>query len=209
MCRASAEDLAAATEARSLRCLIRHHGVVTESFTASRVVELFGAARRAAGLSQRQLAAVAGTSQAAIARYERGSVVPDVRTLARLLEACGFRLVIDLEPASRPGRTGRESAVARPPAIPDDLDDTTDKASGVVELPLRVQWSGPRRSYDLDHRADRKRVYELVLREGTEDDVRRFVRLAHLEDLWDELVLPENVRRAWESQLNERRARRC
>lgn len=136
--------------------------------------------------------------------------MPDVRTLARLLEACGFRLVIDLEPVRRPGRTGRESAVARPPAIPDDLDDSaTDKASGVVELPLRVQWSGPRRTYDLDDRADRKRVYELVLREGTEDDVRRFVRRTDLEDLWDDLVLPENVRSAWETWLSRRRTRRC
>lgn len=144
-----------------------------------------------------------------MARYERGVVVPDVRTLARLLEACGFRLVLDAEPVGR-GRSGHESAVRRPPAIPDDADDpSVEKASGLVELPLRVQWSGPRRSFDLDDRNDRRRVYELVLREGTEDDVRRFIRLADLEDLWDELVLPDHVRAAWESWVNQQRARRC
>lgn len=31
-------------------------------------------------MTQRQLAAVAGTAQAAIARYEGGSVLPDLRT---------------------------------------------------------------------------------------------------------------------------------
>jgi transcriptional regulator with XRE-family HTH domain len=167
-------------------------------------------ARSAAGVSQRQLAAAAGTSQAAVARYERGLVVPDVRTLSRLLEACGFRLVLEAEPVARPGRVGNESAVFRGPAIPDGVDDpAVEKAAGVVELPLRVQWSGPRRSYDLADRDDRRRVYELVLREGTDDDIRRFVRLADLEDLLDELLLPSHVRAAWEAWLHDRRARPC
>lgn len=96
----------------------------------------------------------------------------------------------------------------RPPAIPDDLDDVSIvKATGVVELPLHVQWSG-RRSYDLSDRADRARVYEVVLREGTEDDVRAFVRLDDLEELWDEVLLPAHVRAAWERWLAARRAGR-
>lgn len=156
------------------------------------------AARAKAGVTQRQLAAAAGTSQAAVARYERGSVIPDLRTLVRLVEACGFHMVLDLEPQRPSGRTGRESAVARPPAIPDDIaDPSIEKATGVVELPLRVQWSG-RRRYDLSDRQDRARVYELVLREGTEEDVRRFVRLDELEELWDDILLPPHVRAAWE-----------
>jgi transcriptional regulator with XRE-family HTH domain len=166
-------------------------------------------ARAKAGLTQRQLGAAAGTSQAAIARYEAGAVLPDLRTLARLVEACGFHLVLDLEPQRQigepGGRTGQESAVMRPPAIPHDLEDPSiDKASGVVELPLRVQWSG-RRRYDLSDRRDRARVYELVLREGTHDDVRRFVRLDHLEELWEELLLPPHVRAAWEQRITKQR----
>lgn len=46
-------------------------------------------ARAAAGLSQRALAARAGTSQPAVARYEAGLVVPRADTLERLLAACG------------------------------------------------------------------------------------------------------------------------
>ena len=45
-------------------------------------------ARERAGLSQRKLARLAGTSQAAVSCYERGRVSPSVRTLARLLDAC-------------------------------------------------------------------------------------------------------------------------
>jgi transcriptional regulator with XRE-family HTH domain len=49
-------------------------------------------ARRAAGLSQRELSRRAGVPQSAIARIERGLQVPRADTLERLLEACGFEL---------------------------------------------------------------------------------------------------------------------
>jgi len=66
-----------------------------------------------------------------------------------------------------------------------------------VELPLHIRWSGPTITYDLDHRADRVRVYEQLLREGTADDVRFYVDPDQLAELFDELVLPPPVRRAW------------
>ncbi|MGH2772528.1 MAG: helix-turn-helix domain-containing protein [Actinomycetota bacterium] len=55
--------------------------------------------RRKAGLSQRQLARLAGVAQPAIARLESGRAVPRVDLLDRLLKACG----VVLEPAPRPG----------------------------------------------------------------------------------------------------------
>ncbi len=52
--------------------------------------------------------------------------------------------------------------------VPEDLDDRSlAKARGEVELPLHIRWSGPSITYDLNDRADRARVYEQVLREGT------------------------------------------
>lgn len=42
-----------------------------------------------AGLSQRGLAQRGGTSQPAIARYERGAATPSWETLQRLAAACG------------------------------------------------------------------------------------------------------------------------
>lgn len=53
-------------------------------------------ARRRAGLSQAQLAARVGTSQPAIARYERARAMPDLGTLHRIIEACGFELRLEL-----------------------------------------------------------------------------------------------------------------
>lgn len=55
-------------------------------------------ARLNANLSQVVLAARAGTSQSALARYETGAALPTLPTLERLLAACGRRLEIQTPP---------------------------------------------------------------------------------------------------------------
>lgn len=61
------------------------------------VASLIRGARRAAGLSQAELATRAGTSQPALARYETGVTMPALPTLERLLQACGRRLELRAE----------------------------------------------------------------------------------------------------------------
>lgn len=95
---------------------------------------------------------------------------------------------------------------SREPCIPDDLDDGgLVKAQGKVTLPRSVYWSGPSPAYDLDDPRDRVRVYEHVLREGTADDVRHFVEVEQVVELWDRMVLPPAVRRGWAHWLHEHR----
>lgn len=93
----------------------------------------------------------------------------------------------------------------RPVALPDDLDQPRERANGIVELPAHVYWSGPQRAWDLDDRRQRAQLYEIVLSEGTEDDVRRFVAVDDLIDLWDELWLAPHVRQAWAIHLRRLR----
>jgi transcriptional regulator with XRE-family HTH domain len=57
--------------------------------------ELLRTARRRHGLTQRQLATRARTSQAAISRIERDVVSPSVATLAELLRLMNEELVLD------------------------------------------------------------------------------------------------------------------
>lgn len=59
--------------------------------------ELLRDARRRHGLTQRQLAIRARTSQAAVSRIERGLVSPAVDTLAKLLWMMNERLELDAE----------------------------------------------------------------------------------------------------------------
>lgn len=94
----------------------------------------------------------------------------------------------------------------RPVAVPDDVDDPRHvKAAGVVRLPSNVRWSGPPKTYDLDDPIDLARVYEQVLREGTEDDVRHFIDVDVLEKLWDAIVVPARVRTAWAAWFRRHR----
>lgn len=60
--------------------------------------ELLREARRRHGLTQRQLAIRARTSQAAISRLERGLVSPTVETLRQLLWLLNEELVLDARP---------------------------------------------------------------------------------------------------------------
>lgn len=59
--------------------------------------ELLRTVRHRHGLTQRQLADRARTSQAAISRIERGLVSPSVATLATLLDLMGEELLLDAE----------------------------------------------------------------------------------------------------------------
>ena len=95
-------------------------------------------------------------------------------------------------------RSSTLGPASRPVAVPEDLDLVAGgRVDGRVELPLHVRWSGPVVTYDLAGRPDRCRVYEQVLREGTDDDVRRFVDLDDLLEMYDQLVLAPTVRRTW------------
>jgi hypothetical protein len=71
---------------------------------------------------------------------------------------------------SRPSARSRDRAapIRRPPDQPGSAGAAggPDRpTSGVVELPITIDW-GPRRRYDLDTDADRRIVYERVLREA-------------------------------------------
>ena len=70
-------------------------------------------ARRRAGLSQAELAKRIGTSQSAIARYERARSMPDLATLHRIAEACGFELRLELAEQDAQRAATEAAALAR------------------------------------------------------------------------------------------------
>jgi hypothetical protein len=73
----------------------------------------------------------------------------------------------------------------------------------MVELPVTIDW-GPGCSYDLGEDADRRVVYERVLREAaTTVEVCRYVNGQVLLDVWGRLWLPRRVRSNWEDRFPE------
>ena len=78
-----------------------------------KAARLIREARRAAGLSQRELARAARTSQPTLARYEKGKVTPSLATLERILRAAGSRLSLSLEPLRTRGPGPAREALER------------------------------------------------------------------------------------------------
>jgi transcriptional regulator with XRE-family HTH domain len=162
--------------------------------------ELLAWVRRAAGLSQDELAGRAGTSRTAVSAYEHGRKSPSLDTVDRLVTAAGYELDVrpKIEFVDVTVARGRILQVpTRLPRLP------VEESLASVELPLTVNWSQPGRVFRLSDRGDRVRVYEMVLREGIDADVLAYIDGALLVDLWDELVLPRAVRAAWSPLIDQ------
>lgn len=174
--------------------------------------ELLAYARRAAGLTQDALARLAGTSQATLSAYERGTKAPSIAVTERIIEATGHRLEVvpNLEFVEVPGQHG-----LHPFWLAKELWRLDpESAFQTVLLPgPQHKWAGPRRSYFLHDRADRARAYELILREGSPSDLLDYIDGALLVDIWKELHLPDPIRRAWQPLIRKalptRRRRRA
>src|SRR3954453_679100 len=63
--------------------------------------------RRLRQLSQRELAELCGTTQSAVARFERGGRPPRIDTLLRISEALDCELVVELRPRTKSKGGGR------------------------------------------------------------------------------------------------------
>lgn len=93
--------------------------------------------------------------------YEHGAKSPTLDTARRLLDAAGFELTI----AARPSFTEAGTYRGAPVLVPDQMPRLAPhQALALVELPRHLARYVIRSVRDLAVRADRIRVYELVLR---------------------------------------------
>jgi len=96
---------------------------------------------------------------------------------------------------------GSTSPVARPgwekdAAVPRDLGELHGLLHGVVGLPIRLFGRAriPGRP-DLSDPTRRRDLYEIVLAQGTLEDVRDLINGLELVRLWDQIYLPKRVAR--------------
>jgi transcriptional regulator with XRE-family HTH domain len=161
-------------------------------------LSLLEQARTAVGISQEELARRAHTSQPTLSAYENGRKSPTLATVERLLAVTGHRLVIDTDISFAQKVTRR----GRPFWVPNQLPRLPlRQALAAVTLPLHLNWSTPGTKFDLRSRTKRARCYEIVLREGLPEDILAYVDGALLVDLWPELVLPQDIRAAWDEVI--------
>ncbi|MEU8251996.1 helix-turn-helix domain-containing protein [Nonomuraea sp. NPDC048916] len=166
------------------------------TFWAERGGLLFRQARHAASMKQAALASVSGTSRTTLSAYEHGRKSPTLETAGRILDAAGFRLVLEpkIELTSGVADGRRFHVPSRLPRLP------AAQALGAV----RLYGAG----YDLADRDQRREAYTVLLREGEPEQLLDHVDGVLLVELWDDLVLPAAVRSGWLPLVEEARGAR-
>ena len=97
--------------------------------------------------------------------------------------------------------TGRTYAENRPYLLPETLGELAGPVTGVIRLPLHLDWS-ERTEFHLDDPAERNVMYERVIREATQlDDLRSYLNEVVLRQVWHRLFLPARVRQSWEERF--------
>jgi hypothetical protein len=93
-----------------------------------------------------------------------------------------------------------DRTVSRPVVVVDDLTRLHGPSTGMVTLPITLNWT-PRRRYDLASETARRSLYQVVLREAhTEDEIETYLNADLLRRLWGSLTLPRAVREFWQAQ---------
>ncbi len=151
-------------------------------------------ARQRAGLTKDELAQRAGTSRPTLSAYVHGRKSPRLDTAERIIREAGFELTVTPRLTWRTIHTRHHRVASVPDRLP-SLDPAD--ALAVVSLPVHLAWSRTDRRVDLRDRQQRARCYETLLREGTPEDIAATVDGALLVELFDELVLPTEIRDAW------------
>ncbi len=77
-------------------------GAPEEGWFFAQIAEQVVEQRRVRGLSQQELAELCGTTQSAIARFERGGRPPKMDTLLRIAEALDCDLLVQFRPRTKP-----------------------------------------------------------------------------------------------------------
>lgn len=99
----------------------------------------------------------------------------------------------------------RTYAENRPYLLPETLGELEGPLAGVVQLPVRLDWS-ERKEFRLDDPAERNVMYERVIREATRaEELRSYLNDRVLREVWKQLFLPACVRRTWEDQFPDLR----
>lgn len=156
------------------------------------------AARTQAGRTQADIAAATGIARPNIAAYEANRREPRLSTATDLLAA------VDTNLTTTHAVTWTWTSGRRPYAVPSHLWRLPiHQALATITTNQHLWWSGPDRTLDLNDETQRRRAYEIVLREGTPTDIEATVDGLLLVQIWTHLVVPAELRAAWQPLIDQ------
>lgn len=156
-------------------------------------------ARKAAGVSQAQLAVWAGTQQSSVSEYESRRKSPTLEVVERLLAAVDYELAI---------RPVIDFDVRQDPEIGQYVVPEQLWSVPMPDCFSKIQVFGPLfnsrrpRVWDLSVEAERIEFYEWVIRRGAIDLMLDSLDGILLMQVWDRLRLPVVIREAWQPVID-------
>ena len=153
---------------------------------------LLRAARAYKGLEQWQFANVLNIKTREVARYEDGRYEPPFNRCVDLLQRAGIDIQIVLPAKWAPSDV--EPAIQVPKQLP---ALSPDRALRTVQIARPGVFFTERRYYNLADRKQRIRAYQRVLQRGNPEEIATTVDGVLLCQVWSQLELSPNVRRAW------------
>ena len=88
----------------------------------------------------------------------------------------------------------------KPYFAPGSLLSLNGPDSGVIKLPITIYW-GPNRWFSLTRRSSLHQVYQMVLQEGSIEDINKYLDRNILLSIWSELSLPSRLCELWELKV--------
>ena len=124
--------------------------------------------------------------------------VSQLEVAERIVEAAGYHLDLVTEVHF----TQHTAPTVRAFWVPDRLwRGKLPECFSKVYLDDEIRFRGVAK-FDLRRRPQRRRFYELLLRRGKPAELMDWIDGALLVDLWDELKIPEAIRRAWQPAVS-------
>ncbi len=174
-------------------------------------------ARRAQHVTQAQLALRAGVGRRFVVDLESGHPRAELGKALTVMRVLGLRLDVLSSPVAvvdTKDGTVSFTAVTRPSGRPFFVPArlwTLDpgRATATVTLPYSVYWSGGDASFDLSDERDRQLAYRILLTEAPPDVMVGFLDGGLLSEMWDRVLLPPDVREAWQPVIDDYRGTRA
>lgn len=156
-------------------------------------------ARRAAGLSQRRLAQIAGTQQSSVSEYESRRKSPTLEVVERLLDAAGAELAV----RPRVFFEHREDPQIGSFAVPNRLWSVpVPDCFARVQVLKYIFHTDDNKIWDLSDPTERIEYYERVLVHGLEQMLLDSVDGVLLIQAWPYMQIPDMVREAWQPVID-------
>lgn len=172
--------------------------------------ELVRSVRKTLGLTQAELAELAGVGRRFVIELEAGHGRAELRKVADVMRAVGLEVSDAPDPIEMvrtpSGLVSFRTVIrrtGRPLSVPGRLWVLEpERATASIELPRSVYWSGRDKAFDLSDEQTREYAYQILMEEAPPAVMVEFLDGELLSEMWEHMFMASDVRSAWEPAVD-------